>query len=640
MILRIRYMAVVAALALVSVFSVAGCSLQQEASSDPQETESVAAVEAEESPVEAQEEGGAEANAEAAAEIAELATAKEPEPAYEAEVSLDDKQRNSLAMLNYLAVLTERINVSKNSRLSLEEYYSGLINNTNPKAVDDRTLAQLEGILDTLEDYRMIAQKRERLQFIYEQNQAQAIREAVPNPLGLLSAVQSGDLVKLAASVAYMAVDSYTSYQGATAAADLEYLTDGWELDDEEAAVLHQRRKDTFAYMVRIVQDYNLPGDSALSESDVEKLVSWRENDNIVSRIQSLEYSKDTYKSYGGYWLLLAQSYYEQSEYQKCLDAIASYEDVQAKIMRKDYEYGKAMPAAIAAAAEVMDDAAYKEYAEEHIAKLLTNCDKEDWGLRYFAAQCCIDLSRRTGDSVYLQTAYDIALNNVNLLVDEQKSLNSQYLAEVKKVSEPAGATKAQKEEVKQLNKMLKVQRKTELPPVYQPLAVNCDLLFALADELGVSDQEKAKIDGILHQKGERIFLTQPLDEMYRFEKADDAAGEDSIALEKSGRRLVIPAELVSSRTTVEVKNGSGEAIPGEWAVKEVKRETEGELSGFLARFENGDAKNAYANGDTVTVTLTDDTGGEPIVRTYEFKVSVNERPLFIPNGVGFERES
>ena len=36
-----------------------------------------------------------------------------------------------------------------------------------------------------MEKYRMIDVKRERLQYIYEQNQAQAIRAAIPNPMGL-----------------------------------------------------------------------------------------------------------------------------------------------------------------------------------------------------------------------------------------------------------------------------------------------------------------------------------------------------------------------------------------------------------------------------------------------------------------------
>ena len=250
---------------------------------------------------------------------------------------LDETQRNSISMLNHLAVLTQEINASQNSRMYMEEVYSMLINNTFPNAVDSRTLSQLTGILDTLEKYRMIAVKRERLDYVYEQNRAQAIRSAVPSPLGLMSAVQSFSLSKLAASVVYMAVDSYTSYASQTAQADMQYLQDGWTLDDEAAAALHESRKSTFSYMVRIVGDYGLPGDLTLSESAVDEFVKWENNENVTQRIQFLEANVDTYQALGTYWIVLAESYYENGDYGECIGALASYEALGTRIFRKDY---------------------------------------------------------------------------------------------------------------------------------------------------------------------------------------------------------------------------------------------------------------------------------------------------------------
>lgn len=153
--------------------------------------------------------------------------------------TLDDTQRNSINMLNYITVLTQEISDSKESRLYLESVYSALINNTYPNAIDSRTQAQITSMLDTLEAYRMIAVKRDRIEYIYEQNQAQAIRSAIPNPIGLLSAVKSGNALQALASVAYMAVDSVTSYEAASTETELQYLQSGWELDDSEAAELH-----------------------------------------------------------------------------------------------------------------------------------------------------------------------------------------------------------------------------------------------------------------------------------------------------------------------------------------------------------------------------------------------------------------
>ncbi len=48
-----------------------------------------------------------------------------------------------------------------------------------PNAVDTKTQAQITSRMDTIDGYRMIAEKRRRLEYIYEQNRAQAMRQAM-----------------------------------------------------------------------------------------------------------------------------------------------------------------------------------------------------------------------------------------------------------------------------------------------------------------------------------------------------------------------------------------------------------------------------------------------------------------------------
>ncbi len=55
------------------------------------------------------------------------------------------------------------------------------------------------------------------------------LRQAIPNPLGLLSTVQSKNLLKTAISVLYMTVDSALSYLSATSQAELQFIQNGWE---------------------------------------------------------------------------------------------------------------------------------------------------------------------------------------------------------------------------------------------------------------------------------------------------------------------------------------------------------------------------------------------------------------------------
>ena len=121
---------------------------------------------------------------------------------------LTEVQKNSTAMMNYLAVLSQEINNSSNSRLYLEKVYSQLISNTYPNAVDELTQERLNDLLDIIKGYRMIDIKRERLQYLYEQQQARMLRSAVPNPLGLLSSTNSFRLDKLVTSIVFMAMSN------------------------------------------------------------------------------------------------------------------------------------------------------------------------------------------------------------------------------------------------------------------------------------------------------------------------------------------------------------------------------------------------------------------------------------------------
>lgn len=544
-----------------------------------------------------------------------------PASALAEHAALSGEQVNVIAMLNYITVLTQDINASKNSRLYMEEAYSSLINNTYPNAVDSRTLSQLTGLLDTMEGYRMVAAKRDRLRYIYEQNQAQAIRAAMPNPLGLLSAVQSFRPDQIAASLAYMTIDSITSYTAYTSETELQYLQDGWALDDEEAAVLHESRKATFAYMINMVGEYDLPGDLTLTEDAVEEFVKWKNNDNVVGRIQFLESNQAVYQSYGGYWLLLAQSYYDNGDSAACLEAVRAYEAMNCRIFRKDYELAKVLPSAISAAQKICGTAEYEATAARYVQMLLDNTDHDDWALRYYAAQVYVDLSARTGNGAYLDAAYDIVLDNVNYLVGEQRSLNAAYLAPVQKAEVPEGATESEKAQIDDANKALAEARKTELPPVYEPLLLNCDLLFALADELEIPESEQQKIDGILHLKGEPLFLTEALDAPYWFiHGAALESGE--VDAEFGGMTLTLPAACCTRDAQITVSLLEADAqepiVLTDWEVRSVERGTEGDVSTYRAVFASDSAhRHQWQPGTEIQIDVQPKAGAD--LQEYHF---------------------
>ena len=554
---------------------------------------------------------------------------------------LDETQRNCISILNHLAVLTQEINASQNSRMYLEEAYSLLINNTLPNAVDSRTLSQLTEILDALEKYRMIAVKRERLDYVYEQNRAQALRSVVPNPLGLLGAVKSFNLSKLAITVVHMPVDSYTSYTSHTVQTDMQYLREGWKLDDEAATALHESRKSTFSYMIQIVGDYGLPGDLTLSESAVDEFVQWETNDNVTQRLQFLEANVDTYQVLGTYWIVLAESYYENGDYGKCIDALASYEALDTRIFRKDYEFARVLPLAVISAGQTLSGSDYVASAEHYLALILDNTDYDDWVSHYFAAQTYIDLHARTGDASYLEKAYELTVNNVNCLVNEQRELNTAYLAPVVEVEEPKDATREQKEEIKAYNRMLKETRKTELPPVSEPLLLNCELLFALAEELDVDRAEQERIDRMLHGTGDSLFLSVPIDNRFRFESS--AIDTAVLAVTCNGKELTLPASLVSGDAVIRVRVVSAEGeetVFDDWTVSKVERKTEGALETFSATYTSASARD-YTFRPDATITILVYAGEESAEAAASFTFATTaEKTWLVFDTVGFARKS
>ena len=550
-----------------------------------------------------------------------------PSPVPTPEEIMTKEQQNSINMLNYLTVLVQEIRESKNSRLYLESAYSELINNTEPSIVDELTLDEYESILTVIEDYRMTAVQRERLQYIYEQNKATSIRSAIPNPLAVLNIAQSRNPLKAIASLAYAAVDAVSSYESYTQQLDLQYLQDGWALDDKESANLHASRTSMFTYMVRVSRD--LPTGITLNEEAVDDFVEWKNKENVTSRIRWLESNQSTYKFFGEYWLVLADSYYENENYEKCLEAITEYEALDNSIFRRDIRFAQTLPYAIVAAQETLDGDAYIELAA-HFARLIEdNTDNGEWSLRYFAAQTYADLYAQTNDRAYLQSAYDLAYDNVNELVPKQHELNGTYLADVVEAKAGDDADKEEKETIKAYNKLLKETREVELPPVYEPLRLNCELLSTLADQLDISQTQREDIDKILHPNGERLFLNVPLDEQSyfvagsSFNMNDVSAKYDSSKLSDS--EITIPAQYVPNGVslTMTVTGEGGTQTYEDWSLDAVNRHKSEDPQDFTATFSSGEAKHAsFADGDIITVSVLPPAGEEDVQAiSIQFKV-------------------
>ncbi len=524
---------------------------------------------------------------------------------------LSEEQQDSINMLNYLTVLVQEIHEAKNNRVYLESAYSELINNTEPKIVDDLTLDEYENILSTINNYRLTTVKRERLQYIYQQNSAHALRSALPNPLALLSVATSVSPLRAIASVAYMAVNSYNSYSSYTQELELQFLKDGWQLDDEEADNLHKSRSGMFAYMSRVARLQDLPEGYTLNEESVADFVARADDLNVASRIRWLEKHEETYSHFGEYWLVLAKSYCENGDYSKCLDAITTYESLGINIFRVDIRLAQTLPDVIVAAREALSKEEYVSAADKYAKLILRNTNSKDWSLRYFAAQTYIDLYALTHSTDYLRQAYEIILDNVTELRPAQLALNTAYLRPVVEAPVDKNASKEDREAAKAYNEAMQSERKIALPPVYEPLHLNCDLLIALADELDLSDSERKAADNILHGRGSALFLSIPM--VCKYTLSDDAkpdltSEEISYDVNILGiHELSIPVAYLAEGASVEVviNQAAGETKLSSWTVSSVDRSKSNDIGEFIATIEcKPEKKIDFKDGDTIEVKV------------------------------------
>lgn len=558
------------------------------------------------------------------------------------EYGMTATQRNSISMLYYLAITAEQIRTAKDSRLTLDDVYTSLLNDINPGTVDEKTQTHLTTMRDRIKRLMEVSTRRERLLYIYNQDKAVSIRSAVPNPIAVLATVESFDWRSLVTSVAYTVVDSYSSYKNTNDAIDREYLISGWELDDNELRNIWALRDDAFNYMVDIVRENGLDGSLTLNEKAIEMFVTICEIDSVHQKIRRLTSEEETYKLLGNYWLELASCYYETEQYQKCLDCVARYNSLTIGIYRKDNNYASVLPKAIVAAQNAYTGDDYVSAVQDFADAILSNTTTDEWAIRYFAAQTYLDLYAKTEDGQYLKKAYNIAYDNVTILIDQQRLINETFMAPVQELTvnesdykdKKDDAYKAELKRVKAYNKALQETRKTELPALYEPLVVNCELLFALADEMHISIRERQDIQKILRTDTNGVFLVEPVNHHFSF--TSSAQSTNGIIFEKN--ELQIPVQYMSADATVTVTvlDDGVETTFDDFIVQEVQRNGD-TLDTFIVQLNSKSIKKYDWTADSsVTLEIRNRDGIEPV--TVFFRVSEFKDNKIFADKVVFEQ--
>ena len=276
--------------------------------------------------------------------------------------------------------------------------------------------------------------------------------------------------------------------------------------------------------------------------------------------------------------------------------------------------------------------------ARKYCQAIVDNTKDEDWALRYFVAQIYLDIYSQTQKNEDIQNAYNIVYYNVNTLVDEQRQLNAAYLAPLEEIEVEKGATKREKKEIKQYNELIKEERKVAVPPVSEALYLNCDLLFALAEIKGITVAEQDRIEQLLHENDEDLFLTKALDNKFR--KNGSSIKEDDIEISFDGEEIVLPITCFSDRSNVTVDiEGEYTDTLDDWEITEVSRQKDSEVCDYTVTLKSKKGKEyKYQVGDKITILVIPvvESSNEVISFTYEV---VATKKAFVIKGIAFERK-
>jgi len=548
--------------------------------------------------------------------------------------------RMSIAMLNYMARECINIEMSRENRLVLDETRRRIVNNTNPSVVDLTTQGYLNSLLQSLTSMSLTTIQRDRIQLIYENEKAQALSQSLPNPLFLLS-MRNTDPLQLIANVALMTVDSFVRYGSAKEKANFNFLLSNLDLEKEDITNLAKLTDDYFNYMIDISRQYKLADDGSetLNEVSIKNFITnGIKEENLDRRLQWLDNNRKLYSNYGLYWLRLAETCFDLGFYERCISSVQQYESIKLPIFRKDYDFTAVIPFVILSASKLYgNNLTYQRMAAQYLEKLVSNIIESDWALRYFAAQAYISLAGLSNKEQNLNSAYNLLVINLVYLSREQEKLTNQYL---NPIVDDSKLPKRQRNEDKNINRELRKQRDSELPPLHSGFALHYQVIFPLMKEMNISSVQRNRVNNILRN----TYILPKYKNIYLGEELNYSSKSFSISKESTSLwsfpklfirsltgvwdviSLKLPASFITSETKINISITNGDKIlynriDSYYYVENVTRSRDQNLNNFIVKlliafYEDDDVAAEESQSIEITknkefkLTITLDTHG------------------------------
>lgn len=250
--------------------------------------------------------------------------------------------------------------------------------------------------------------QRKRLEYVYERNQKSALRALVPNALSIATmAITAGNPLKSIISIVGAAASSAVSYLDAKDQANLSYLQQTWELDDQEMNILLELGNDIYEYKCDIASELDIPTAMTLSREDLEAFVDFCNETDARKRSVKLATLDKRLEILPDYWRELALTAYELEDYEQTLEYIAMFEEIYYPVIYHDSDYAYLLMIKSDCINQL--DIENKCEELEKIATLLLNhISAKDWKSRFYVLSLYLEMYRSTGEEEILEKAFDL----------------------------------------------------------------------------------------------------------------------------------------------------------------------------------------------------------------------------------------
>ena len=479
-----------------------------------------------------------------------------------------------MELLNEFTYYTTVI-VETENRLYLDDIYDRLMNQYEPKEIDETINERLIELLSGIENIKILDLKKEQLQMVFDLQKSNVIASAIPNPINMIGTIAlstnprrsiTQNIISGLAAAVGTGASSYTMYKSASADLLIETNEKYWDLEYEAMRNVNNLNHSSLSAQNMYGSSNDIPGEYILNEENTKRFINIISDENIARAINNLESAEKTYQHFPLYWLERADLYFKNGDFQSCIDTVLYYENNfnYSQIYRRNERYGQVLVDAIASAINLYYSDEYS-YCLDLVIPWLSRAEEstapDDWFQMYYISICYLMFADASNQEFY-NKAYDLIQKCGRYLSGIQDSFISSYTSELKAKTDeekefmlPAQLNEYEKEYKKQ-----KEDRKKQLPITDGGLIESLRMLYSM-NQIGIGKvndyASSIKPSIIIPQLREYLFGEKYAEgDAYGFEPTRFTAKKSFLGDSFS---FHIPVCLINSETIFHISINEGE---------------------------------------------------------------------------------